>query len=61
MNISLASTALNVTEGEGVVRLMLVKTAGAIGQVAVRIFTVEGTATGNKLATCPWVILNYIE
>lgn len=47
MNISFASTAINVSEGEGVVvQLRLMKTDGALGPVAIRIFTVDGTATG---------------
>ena len=46
MNISFVSTAINVSEGEGVVKLQLVKTDGALGPVAIRIFTVDGTATG---------------
>ena len=62
MNISLASTEINVTEGEGVVTLLIRKTDGAIGPVAVRIFTVEGTATGIKLAmTCPCVIMKHMN
>ena len=46
MNISFVSTAINVSEGEGVVKLQLEKTDGALGPVAIRIFTVDGTTTG---------------
>ena len=46
MNISFAVTDVAVSEGEGVVILILEKTEGAIGPVSVRIFTIAGTATG---------------
>ena len=46
MNISFALTDIAVSEGEGVVTLVLQKTEGAIGPVSVRIFTVAGTAVG---------------
>lgn len=46
MNISFAVTDVAVSEGEGVVTLMLEKTEGAIGPVSVRIFTIAGTALG---------------
>ena len=46
MNISFAITDVAVSEGEGVVTLMLEKTEGAIGPVSVRIFTTAGTAVG---------------
>ena len=46
MNISFVVTEFDVMEGEGVVTLMLEKTEGAVGPVAIRIFTVEGTAFG---------------
>ena len=46
MNVSFAVTDIAVSEGEGVVTLMLEKTEGAIGPVSVRIFTTAGTALG---------------
>ena len=46
MNVSFAITDVAVSEGEGVVTLILEKTEGAIGPVSVRIFTTAGTALG---------------
>ena len=46
MNVSFAVTDITVSEGEGVVTLILEKTEGAIGPVSVRIFTTAGTALG---------------
>ena len=46
MNISFAVTDIVVSEGEGVVTLMLEKTEGAIGPISVRIFTTAGLALG---------------
>jgi hypothetical protein len=46
MNVSFAVTDIAVSEGEGVVTLMLEKTEGAIGPVSVRIFTTAATALG---------------
>ena len=46
MNVSFAVTDVGVSEGEGVVTLMLEKTEGAIGPVSIRIFTIAATALG---------------
>ena len=48
MNVSFAVTDIPVSEGEGVVTLMLEKTEGAIGPVSVRIFTTAATALGRS-------------
>ena len=52
MNISFAVTDIAVSEGEGVVTLLLEKTEGAIGPVSVRIFTIAGTALGISKMKC---------
>ena len=49
MNISFIETDIDVTEGEGVAKLVLQKTEGAIGPVSIRIFTVDDTAIGSYL------------
>ena len=46
MNISFVATSIDVSEGEGVIKLVLRKTEGAIGPVSIRIYTEEGTAIG---------------
>ena len=52
MNISFVTTTIDVMEAEGVAKLMLRKTDGAIGPVSIRIFTIEETATGNSSLYC---------
>ena len=49
MNISFASTNINVREGSGVVEFLLEKTAGAVGPVAVLLTTQDGTAIGETV------------
>ena len=49
MNISFAEVDIQVTEGTGLIRFTLQKTAGAVGPVSVQIATVGTTATGNSV------------
>ena len=54
MNVSFAAPTINVMEGAGIVSFTLLKTAGAVGPVSVRISTSGGTAEqgtvqGNEL------------
>lgn len=44
--MSFVDTMLQVREGEGVVRFTLEKSAGAVGPVSVRVYTVDDTAIG---------------
>ena len=46
MNVSFAETTIEVMEGIGLVTFTLEKTMGALGPVAVRIFTTSGSAVG---------------
>ena len=47
MNVSFADVSIEVAEGVGFVKFLLLKTPGALGPVSVRIATQDGTATGN--------------
>jgi len=49
MNISFATTSINVSEGSGVVELVLEKTAGAVGLVTVLHTTQDSTARGETV------------
>ena len=49
MNISFATTNINVREGSGVVEFVLEKTAGAVGAVEVLLTTRDGTAGGETI------------
>ena len=46
MNVSFTQTFFEVKEGVGAVLFTLKKTLGAVGQVSVRLFTVEDSASG---------------
>jgi hypothetical protein len=46
MNVSFADVSVEVAEGVGFVKLLLLKTEGALGPVSVQITTQDGTATG---------------
>ena len=57
MNVSFAITDIAVSEGEGVVTLMLEKSEGAVGPVSVRIFTTAGTALGTSKTITPLIMI----
>ena len=46
MNVSFADVSIEVAEGVGFVKFLLLKTPGALGPVSVQIATQDGTATG---------------
>lgn len=46
VNVSFGMSSFFVVEGNGFVKLLLTKTAGAEGPVSVRLFTLDGSATG---------------
>ncbi len=48
MNVSFSAVSLNEGEG-GVVRFTLDKTRGAVGDVSVRLFTIDDSAIGESL------------
>ena len=54
MNVSFADQNIEVVEGVGVVSFRLLKTAGAVGPVAVLITTADMTATAGT-----YVMTNY--
>ena len=60
MNVSFSAVSLNEVEG-GVVRFTLDKTQGAVGDVSVRLFTIDDSAIGEHYITIPYYSLQVVE
>ena len=65
MNVSFADVSIEVAEGVGFVKFLLLKTPGALGPVSVQIATQDGTATGinsiGSLSCLPIIVLQWKE
>ncbi len=53
MNVSFASTSIDVVEGVGIFDFTLKKTEGALGPVSIRITSMDGTATEGTYSYVP--------
>ena len=60
MNVSFSAVSLNEMEG-GVVRFTLDKTQGAVGDVSVRLFTIDDSAIGEHYIAINLYSLQVVE